>query len=110
MKKWAVLLLMLVATVSSARTRDWKIATVIGIDEKNVSGPLVRETHTMHYTVETEDMVFLLNYSFHPSGNNSAPLLAVNAITKIAVAGRHAYILDNAGAEVKMHIVRKSRK
>ena len=110
MTKWIGVLLLLAATVGVANAREWKNATVIGIDEKNVSGPLVRETHTMQYTVETDEMVFFLEYSFHPTDRNRAPSVAVNAITKIAVGGRHAYLQDSNGKEVRMHVVRKLKK
>lgn len=119
MKKSATLLLLLAATVCFAHTRDWKGAMVIGATETNVSGPLIRESSTMHYTVETEEMVLYLDYSYHPStkeaspdqrGKNAPPSIAVNFPTKIAIEGRHAYILDSAGKEVKMHITKKMRK
>jgi hypothetical protein len=119
MKKLAALLLLLLATACFAHTRQWRAATVIGATETNVSGPLIRETSTMHYTVETEDMVLSLDYSYHPTtkeaspdqrGKNAPPSLAVNLPTKIAIEGRHAYILDSTGAEVKMHIVKKLKK
>jgi hypothetical protein len=119
MKRLAALLLLLLATACFAQTRQWRTATVIGATETNVSGPLIRETSTMHYTVETEDMVLSLDYSYHPAtkeaspdqrGKNAPPSLAVNLPTKIAIEGRHAYILDSTGAEVKMHIVKKLKK
>jgi hypothetical protein len=119
MKKVAAILLLLFATMCFARTRQWRAATVIGATETNVSGPLIRETSTMHYTVETEDMVLSLDYSYHPNtkeaspdqrGKNAPPSLSVNLPTKVAIEGRHAYILDSAGAEVKMHIVKKLNK
>jgi hypothetical protein len=111
MKKCAGILLLMVATVNLAWARDWKAATVLSISESNVSGPLVREKHTMHYTVETADMVLLLEYSYHPgSRKDGAPSVAVNQNTKIAVGGSHAYILDTTGAEVKMHIVKRAKK
>jgi hypothetical protein len=110
MKKYTAVLLALAALACIAEARDWKVAVVIGISESNVSGPLIRETHTMHYTVETEEMVLMLEYSFHPSNKNSAPGVGVNARTKISIGGRHAYILDNNGKEVKMRIVKKIMK
>ena len=118
MKKSAGLLILLVATVCFARTRDWKAAAVIGVSESSVSGPLLRSSTTVHYMIETDDMVLLLDYTYHPSAKassdehskNSPPSLAVNVTTKIAIEGRHAYILDNTGTEVKMHIVKKTTK
>lgn len=113
MKKFGLLLLtMLIATACLAKTRNWKPAAVIGISETALSGPLVRASNILHYTIETDDMVFFLDYSYHPDqhSKNSPPGVAVNSVTKIAVEGKHAYILDNSGSEVKMHIVKKMKK
>jgi hypothetical protein len=119
MKKCAGLLLLLFATLCFAKTRDWKDAMVIDATETKVSGPLVNESNIMHYTIETYDTVYILEYSYHPlsssdspgqHGKNSAPNMAVNVPTKIAVEGKHAYVLDSTGAEVKMHVLKKSRK
>ena len=119
MKKSAGLLLLLAATACLGRTRDWKPAKILSVSETNVSGPLIRETSTMHYTIETEDLVLFLDYSYHPSGKtpspdqhnkNGPPGMAENGITKIAVEGRHVYVVDNTGAEVKMHITKKVKK
>ncbi len=119
MKKYAALILLLVATTCFARTRDWKPATVIDLSETKVSGPLLRDTITLHYTVETYDTIYFLEYNFHPlsSGDttgqhnkNSAPGVVVNSETKIAIEGKHAYVLDNTGVEVKMHILRKAKQ
>src|SRR5579863_5378585 len=111
MKKYVALLLCIVGTSSCAWGRDWKPASVISISESNVSGPLVREKHTMHYTVETDDMVLLLEYSYHPAaGKEGAPKIALDGVTKIAIGGSHAYLQDITGTEVKMHIVKKTKK
>jgi hypothetical protein len=112
MKKYAAFFLVLLAAASIAQARNWKPVMIIGISEDNVSGKLIREKHTMHYTVETEDMVLQVDYAFHPSSgkHGSAPALPVNAVTKISVEGRHVYILDANNDEVKMHIVRKTMK
>jgi hypothetical protein len=122
MKKTAAFLFLLLAPLTFARTRDWKLAAVKGTSETNVSGPLIRETTTIHYTVETDDLILFLEYSYHPSSKassedehskpdkHSPPRLAVNLPTKIAIEGHHAYILDDTGAEVKMHILKKIKK
>ena len=119
MKKSPALLLFLFATLCFANTRNWKSASVLSISETNVSGPLVRETSTVHYTVETDDFVLFLDYSYHPKGTapptdphskNAPPSIAMSVTTKVAIEGHHAYILDTTGSEVKMHIVKKTKK
>lgn len=120
MKKSGLLLLtMLMLTATQANAREWKAATVISSSETIISGPLLRHSTILHYIVETEDLILNLDYSFQPSGKeptpgqhdkNSPPGLAINTVTKISIGSRHAYILDNTGSEVKMHIVKKIKK
>lgn len=117
MKKLFAFLLLLLAVPSMAWPREWRFAAVKSVSETDVSGRLIRESITMHYTVETEDLILFLEYSFHPakspsddSGKHSPPQLAINLPTKIAVEGHHAYILDAKGSEVKMHISKKIKK
>lgn len=121
MKKLALLLLLttLLASLSLAKTQEGETAMVIGMSQSSVSGPLVRAATTVHFTVETETMVFFLDYSYHPEAKapapgkynkNSPPDLSVNAVTKILVSGKSAYIYDNAGRKVKMHITKKTKK
>jgi hypothetical protein len=68
--------------------------------------------NTMHYTIETDDMIFFADYIYKPGqhSNSHPPDIAVNALTKIAISGKHAYVLDVTGKEVKLHIVRKTKK
>jgi hypothetical protein len=113
MKKLSLLMLtFLVATVSLAKTRDWKIAKIEASSESDVSWKLFGEKNTIHYTIETENMIYFADYTYTPGPNtdNHARDIPVNAITKIAIEGRHAYVLDVNGKEVKMHIVRKTAK
>jgi hypothetical protein len=117
MKKSAGLLLLLVATVCCAKTRDWKPGTVIDVSETSVSGPLIPSSNIMHYTVETDVWILFLDYSYHPSSKtsspdskNSPPRVAVNVAIKIAIEGRHAYVLDETGKEVKLHITKRMKK
>ena len=113
MKKFRFLiLLLLVSTASLARTREWKTAKVIDTSETDVSGKVWREKNTLHYTIETDDMIYFLDYTYKPGEHSGsrAPDIAVNVLIKIAIEGRHAYILDVTGREVKLHIVRKTTK
>lgn len=113
MKKLQLLMLTLfVATTSLANTRDWKTAKIEATSETDVSSKAFGEKNTMHYTIETEDMIYFADFTFKPGQHSDShpPDIAVNELTKIAIQGRHAYILDVRGKEVKMHIVRKTRK
>jgi hypothetical protein len=113
MKKFMLLVLtMLIATASMAKTRDWKIATVVITSETDVSWPLFGAKNTMHYTVETSDMIYFAEYAYKPDQHNNSrgPTLTLNVPTKVAIEGRHAYMLDVTGKEVKLHIVKKIKK
>lgn len=113
MKKFRLLMLtLLVATTSLAEAREWKTAKIEATSETNVSWKVWGEKTTMHYTIETEDMIFFADYTYRPGQHRDsrAPNIAVNALTKIAIQGKHAYVLDVTGKEVKLHIVRKTKK
>jgi hypothetical protein len=113
MKKLGLLVLtLLVATASLAKTRDWKTAKIEATSETDVSSKLMGEKNTMHYTIETETMIYFADYTFKPGANSDSHTrgIPVNAITKIAIEGKHAYILDLNGKEVKLQIVRKMKK
>lgn len=113
MKRLRLLMLtMLVATACLANTRAWKAARVVDASETDVSGEMRSGKNTLHYTVETDDMIYFVDYSYKPGqhDNSGAPDIAVNVVTKIAIEGKSAYILDVTGREVKLHIVKKTAK
>jgi hypothetical protein len=113
MKTFRLLLLtMLITTACLANTRDWKNAMIINVSETDISGASRSDKNIMHYTIETDDMVYYLDYSYKPGAhsNNRAPNIAVNVEMKIAVEGKTAYILDDTGAEVKLHVKKKAKK
>jgi hypothetical protein len=113
MKKiWLLVLLGMVASASWAKTRDWKDAMVISTSETDISGDLRAPKNTLHYTIETEDMVYFVDYSYKPiKGNQTgAPDIAVNVATKIAVEGKHAYVLDTIGREVKLRVTKQMKR
>jgi hypothetical protein len=113
MKKLSLLALtLLLATTSLAKTRDWKTAKIEATSETDVSSKLMGEKNTLHYTIETETMIYFADYTYTPGPHTDthARDIPVNAITKIAIEGRHAYVLDVNGKEVKLHIVRKTKK
>lgn len=120
MKKLAALVFLLSATVGSAEAKNWKTATVIGVSETKVTSPMMREAKVIvHYTVDTNDYLLLLDYTYHPAtkpdspdqpGKNTPPSIDMGGATKIAIEGHHAYLLDIHGAEVKMHIKKKTKR
>jgi hypothetical protein len=104
-------LILLAATATLANNRNWKPARVIDASETDVSSDVHGEKHTMHYTVQTEDNFYFLDYTYKPSQHEShPPNLAVNVLTKIAIEGKHAYILDANDKELKLQIVKKPTK
>jgi hypothetical protein len=113
MKKFGLLVLtLLVATACLAKTRNWKQAKIEATSETDVSQKLLGNRNTMHYTIETEDMVYFADYTFTPGPktDSHARDIPVNEVTKIAIEGHHAYVLDVNGKEIKLHIVRKVKK
>ncbi|MGB7434086.1 MAG: hypothetical protein WBR26_12490 [Candidatus Acidiferrum sp.] len=113
MKMFRLLVLtMCIATACVAGTRDWKEARVIDTSETDVTGDVRGQKNTVHYTIETQDMVYFVDFVYKPTqhSGNHAPDIAVNVLTKIAIDGRHAYVLDATGKEVKLHIVKKTKK
>jgi hypothetical protein len=112
MKKFSLLLVALLVTTSvSLAARNWKEAKIETTSETDVSWKVWGQKNTLHYTIETEDMVYFAEFTYKPGthGDNHAPNIAANALTKIAIEGRHAYILDVAGKEVKLHITKKMK-
>jgi hypothetical protein len=109
---WLVVVLSLMASACWATKRDWKEAMVISTSETDISGALRAPKNTLHYTIETEDMVYFVDYSYKPikGSDTGAPDIAVNIATKIAIEGNHAYILDTRGREVKLHVKKKLKR
>ncbi len=113
MRKLRLLVLtLLVATSSFANTRNWKPAKVDITSETDVSSKMWGEKNTLHYTIETDDMIYFVDYSFKPGqhSNSHPPEIGVEALTKVAIEGRHVYVLDATGKEIKMHIAKRTAK
>jgi len=119
MRRYIGLLLILVASSCLAKAREWKAATVKDVSESVVSAAAWGDTNIMQYTIETDDMIYVLEYAYNPAvkmpwhGQHSrkrAPDVTVNAKTKIAIEGKDAYILDDMGKEVKLPILKKTKK
>ena len=107
-----LLVLLIAAATSPANNRHWKPAKVEVTSETDVSSKLLGDKNTMHYTIETEDTIYFVEYSYNPDRHTDSrgPAVAVNELTQIAIEGRHAYVLDVTGKEVKMHISKKIKK
>ena len=120
MKKFAALVFFLFATCGFATAKEWKTAVVVGTSETKVTSPMMRQAKIIvHYTVETDDLLLLLDYSYHPPtkpdepdepGKNTPPSIALGEPIKIAISGHTARLLDVRGSEVKMHIKKKTKK
>ncbi|MGB2592529.1 MAG: hypothetical protein WBG02_04925 [Candidatus Acidiferrum sp.] len=107
-----LMLTLLVATSSLAATRHWKTAEIELTSESNVSWKLWGEKTTIHYTIETDNMVYFAEYTFKPGQHNDGrpPQIELGTSAKVAIEGSHAYVLDVTGKEVKLHNVRKIGK
>ncbi len=112
MKRFRVVMLtmILVASACPAKAREWKTARIVDASETDVSGELRGKRNIMHYTIETEDKVYFADYTYKPDQkhNSHPPDIAVNIVTEVAIEGRHVYIRDANGKEVKLHIVKKT--
>lgn len=111
-KTTLLLAAMLLATACLANTRNWKTGRVIDSSETEQTGGFKGDTNTLHYTIETDDAVYFVDYAYKPGqhGGSGAPDIAVNITTKIAVEGKTAYILDVNGREVKLRVTKKTGK
>lgn len=116
MKRAALILAVLCASVVLAKPRDWKSAIVTSAETTVVSMAAWGDTNIIHYKIETDDMIYVLDYAFNPAvkapwpGQHSrtrAPNLTVNGKTKIAIEGRDAHVLDDDGKDVKLPIAQK---
>ena len=121
MKRIGLLLLVTIwiTSVSFAKTREWKEAKVTDVSETIVAAAAWGDTNIRHYTVETDEMIYVLDYAYNPAvkapwpgqhSKNRAPDVTVNAKTKIAIEGKDAYIIDDSGREVKLPIGKKTKK
>ncbi len=114
MKKLILLLplFLLVTATSPANNRHWKSAKVAVTSETDVSSKLLGDKNTLHYTIETDDMIYFVEYAFKPDQHNQGrgPDVGGTEFTNVAIEGRHVYVLDAAGKEVKMHISKKIKK
>jgi len=111
MKKLRFLILMLFFATSSLAARRWTTAEIELTSETTVSWKLWGAKTTDHYTIETNNMIYFAEYTFKPGEHNGhRPEIEMSVPAKVAIEGSHAYVLDVTGKEVKLHIVRKTKK
>jgi hypothetical protein len=113
MKKFRLLALaLLCATACFAVPRNWIQGMVINMTETDVTGEVRGRFNTIHYTVETDTMIYTMDYVYKPDKQSatSLPNIAVNVPVEVAIEGSHAYVRDVGGKEVKLHIVKKAVK
>jgi hypothetical protein len=118
-RRIATFLFVLAVTAGLAQAKDWKSGAVIGMSQTTVTSPMMRQPKiVLHYTVVTDELTLLLDYTYHPAtkpneppepGKTSPPSVALTGTTKVAVEGRHAYVLDISGKEIKMAIKKKTK-
>ncbi len=128
MRRVAFIVVVLCACVALANDRHWKDAKVVRITSSSENNGVVVgttgttavggvvKTNTMYYSIETDDMIYVLDYSYSPAvkapwpGQHSrgrTPNVTLNGKTKISIEGHNAYILDDDGRDVKLPIFEK---
>lgn len=120
MKAVALLLALSCAAPAFANHRTWQDATVAAINSQaNDNGAAVvpvggalygvrlRST-TLWYTIETPDVTYVLAQVIQ--GRKHPLNVTLHGKTKIAIDGSSAHILDDAGKDVKLAIVRKTER
>jgi hypothetical protein len=85
---------------------------LINSSETEQTGGFKGDTNTLHYTIETDDAIYYVDYAYRPGqhGGSGAPDIAQNVTIKMAVEGKTAYILDVNNREVKLHVTKKTGK
>ena len=109
MKKFSVLLFLVVAMTCLAKTREWKTAQVTDMSTTDVNQALGGATQILRYTVETDDMIYVLEYNCKYDSKCAAGVTTKGA-TKIAIEGKDAYLQNKSGKGVKMRIVSQAKK
>ena len=79
-KLMRLMLTVLIATASPAKSREWQTGTIVLTSENDVSWPLWGEKDTLHYTIETSAMICFVEYTYKPSqhNNNHGPNIPLN--------------------------------
>lgn len=106
------LVVILLASVAIAKDRQWKDAKVAKITS-DVSGAVVVPVGTslvgvhivrLFYWIETDDTTYVLGPAI---GRRQSLDVTLYGKTKIAIDGRNAHILDDAGKDRKLPIAEK---
>lgn len=131
MRKAVCVFVVLFASLALAGNRQWKDAKVTRIASSTENSGVVATTTgtttvggvvkntSMYYWIETEDMTYVLEYSYNPAvklpwpgqhSRNRSPNLTLNGKTKIAIEGHDAHILDDDRRDIKLPIFEKIAK
>jgi hypothetical protein len=118
-KRLAIFVFVLAVSAGLIQAKDWKPGAVVGMTQTTLTSPMMRLPKiVLHYTVVTDELTLVLDYTYHPPANpndpqepgkNSPPSVALTGTTKVAVEGHHAYVLDINGKEIKMAIKKKTK-
>ena len=109
MKKYSAVVLLLVAMGCLAKTREWKAAQVTDLSTTDVNQALGGAVQILRYTVETDEMIYVLEYNCKYDSKCAAGVTTKGA-TKIAIEGNDAYLQNKNGKGVKMRIVSQAKK
>ena len=117
MRALALGMVLLWAVPTFAKPRQWQDATVAAINSQAndngaavvpIGGALYRvkiRSTTLWYTIETQDTTYVLAQVIQ--GRKHPLNVTLHGKTKISIDGSNAHILDDAGKDVKLPIVRK---
>jgi PEGA domain len=108
----ALILAILCASVALANNRQWKDAKVVNITSESGGAAVAAIGTTMvgapitkvFYWIQTDDTTYVLGPAIT---RNQSLNVTLYGKTKIAIDGRNAHILDDAGKDVKLPISEK---
>jgi hypothetical protein len=114
MRSTALILSILCSSVALGSNRQWKDGKVIKISSESAASlPAPMGTRNVgvpttktYYWIETDDTVYVLGPTITKEWLN----VKLHGTTKIAIEGRNAHILDDAGKDKKMPIAEQATR
>jgi hypothetical protein len=116
-RSWLLIVVLVVAFTAYAKERDWQEANVMTVSTEPIGNG------AMAYPIGTSAMAFpiIITRTFYDVRTPEVSYtlsrrsrkvinLTVGGKTKLAIEGNHAFVIDNAGKEVKLDIVRKAAR
>jgi hypothetical protein len=116
MKRLALVVIILWASVAAAKARKWISGTVVSVETSRVAVAAWGDTNVIHYKIKTAHMTYVLDYAYNPAvklpwprehSRLRSPNLTVNGKTRISIDGRNAHVLDDDGRDIKLSIEEK---